>query len=733
MSRLLIINFIFLIPFLYSQSNPNPPRNLKASCCNNYVLVEWDEPLPGASYDTYIIYVNTGFLTSIPASQGTSFRDNNSGLHTKRTYTIKASHSEWGTVSIASNSSDGYGIRCFYVSMDGGSSPQTGEDPDHSVQLSNINNNGFLNYPFQTGGNGFYRGDTVFLVGTFSDQISFPTSPSFPQIISGIVDKQFVLCGAQLYHGANYQATLSGNGNGNALNSSGADYISFAHLRFTNINQYSSAIVFDRTSNGSINNCYFDFNSGSQCIKMQTDNNDCVNNIIEKNIVYQGTGADCWGSLPPIPPEPAKPGNGDFIQMGRQGDGNSGSFSGHIIRHNDVTLQNSSGVLLAPHTDCVQIYRTSKEDYIVIHNNIFRWKGSRTDGNTQGIFATSLLSNNPGGVIEIYNNIFYMATTGKNMCAANNYIQTQIIPPAFHTSYIVLKIWNNTFYAKSNWNMNINYGEKIVWVDRVPTEEEPIPSGSQSFELINNIFANFTSPQSLKKLSVLALNNFEGVQSEISNSAINDNLYFCPSFGRGDYITYYKDGIQDYTFDEFKAATLHEVDGHGGTSSIYDPAFPTITDNPVSFLAGGTYVVDYATTLNSLFTSYFSGYNRVANQWDRGAWEYTPLPPPDEEGRPGAGKIVASQLIIPTEFKVSKNYPNPFNPTSSIDFVLPQDGLVQIKLFSITGKEILNCLEFRSVGSHTYTFDLRGLPSGVYFYSLLFDGHVFNNKMMLLK
>ncbi|MBK8982463.1 MAG: T9SS type A sorting domain-containing protein [Ignavibacteria bacterium] len=80
------------------------------------------------------------------------------------------------------------------------------------------------------------------------------------------------------------------------------------------------------------------------------------------------------------------------------------------------------------------------------------------------------------------------------------------------------------------------------------------------------------------------------------------------------------------------------------------------------------------------------------------------------------------------------NYPNPFNPSTSISFYIPSGENVRLKIFDILGKEITILVnEFMSRGSHTVVFDAKGIPSGVYFYQIEAGNFSERKKMILTK
>ncbi|MBK8984268.1 MAG: T9SS type A sorting domain-containing protein [Ignavibacteria bacterium] len=89
---------------------------------------------------------------------------------------------------------------------------------------------------------------------------------------------------------------------------------------------------------------------------------------------------------------------------------------------------------------------------------------------------------------------------------------------------------------------------------------------------------------------------------------------------------------------------------------------------------------------------------------------------------------------IPTKFDLSQNYPNPFNPSTSINFDLPVDGKVSLKIYDMTGKEVMTLVnEVRSAGYYSVNFNASNLSSGAYFYILSADNFTATKKMMLLK
>jgi hypothetical protein len=87
------------------------------------------------------------------------------------------------------------------------------------------------------------------------------------------------------------------------------------------------------------------------------------------------------------------------------------------------------------------------------------------------------------------------------------------------------------------------------------------------------------------------------------------------------------------------------------------------------------------------------------------------------------------------KFELNQNYPNPFNPETTISYTLKNSATVNLKVYDISGKEMMNLIESKQKkGFHEMKFDGSNLASGIYFYQLLLDNKVVESKkMMLLK
>ena len=85
-------------------------------------------------------------------------------------------------------------------------------------------------------------------------------------------------------------------------------------------------------------------------------------------------------------------------------------------------------------------------------------------------------------------------------------------------------------------------------------------------------------------------------------------------------------------------------------------------------------------------------------------------------------------------FRLLGNYPNPFNPGTTIRYYLPLSAQVQITVYDILGKKVAQITNRRQqAGYHGVYFDAKNLPSGAYFYRIQVGKQMQIRKMLLLK
>jgi hypothetical protein len=109
----------------------------------------------------------------------------------------------------------------------------------------------------------------------------------------------------------------------------------------------------------------------------------------------------------------------------------------------------------------------------------------------------------------------------------------------------------------------------------------------------------------------------------------------------------------------------------------------------------------------------------------------------------GTNKVVASTEVsvnsLPKQFALSQNFPNPFNPSTSIKFDLPVDSKITLQVYNMIGQVVAELADGNfAAGSHNVDFNASGLTSGMYIYNLKalgVDGKIMNatRKMTLVK
>ena len=103
-------------------------------------------------------------------------------------------------------------------------------------------------------------------------------------------------------------------------------------------------------------------------------------------------------------------------------------------------------------------------------------------------------------------------------------------------------------------------------------------------------------------------------------------------------------------------------------------------------------------------------------------------------------KLLSSPLAIdefenneyPNAFTLFQNHPNPFNPSTTIKFILQKSSDVILKIYNLSGQEIeILVNEFRTAGKYEILWKPKNLPSGMYFYRLQAGEYTETKKLIL--
>lgn len=95
---------------------------------------------------------------------------------------------------------------------------------------------------------------------------------------------------------------------------------------------------------------------------------------------------------------------------------------------------------------------------------------------------------------------------------------------------------------------------------------------------------------------------------------------------------------------------------------------------------------------------------------------------------------IRKEMFSEIDFELHQNFPNPFNPLTTINFSIEEPGYVILKVFDILGKEVRTLIdEYKQQGNYSTQFNAENMPSGIYTYQLTANGKTLTRKMLLLK
>jgi hypothetical protein len=200
------------------------------------------------------------------------------------------------------------------------------------------------------------------------------------------------------------------------------------------------------------------------------------------------------------------------------------------------------------------------------------------------------------------------------------------------------------------------------------------------------------------------------IQGVISNwGAIGDTAWMKP----GDVPAYFVHGTSDSTvfYDKIPA------DG----PFLYGSKFAHAAAQRSGITTGIRLFSNTGHTLDDNSTKQDSAYK------DFSAWLYTIL-------KPTTTAVPTEIAAIPTTIELNQNFPNPFNPSTNIEFRVSSFGFVGLKVFDVLGREIATLVnEMRPAGTYRVRWDASSLSSGVYFYRLQAGDFVETRKMIFAK
>jgi len=173
--------------------------------------------------------------------------------------------------------------------------------------------------------------------------------------------------------------------------------------------------------------------------------------------------------------------------------------------------------------------------------------------------------------------------------------------------------------------------------------------------------------------------------------------------------------------------TLSETNNFGFYVERKLDGTASFTEVPNSFVAG------HQTTLEP------QAYSFTDNTVTSGVWYYR-LRQVDLDGKISYSEPVKVEFTTdvatgtPASYTLSQNFPNPFNPSTDIQFTLAKAGTVSLKVYDMLGREVATLANGEyAAGVHHVMFNATNLPSGAYFYSLKAGNFSAMKSMLLVK
>jgi len=207
-------------------------------------------------------------------------------------------------------------------------------------------------------------------------------------------------------------------------------------------------------------------------------------------------------------------------------------------------------------------------------------------------------------------------------------------------------------------------------------------------------------------------------------SMVSAEVTLSPSSGDGTF-DYYLD-FTNLTAGPLTVDIWTEMSGPGGRTKVGSVATDRTLEANRSYSESGTATLDGGTPVGDyVFTVKVGEYPDVVTASGSASYTKTSL---------GKDDISSSTGPVPTSFELFQNHPNPFNPTTTFSFTIPQSSIVNLTVYDLLGREVATLVnENLHVGSYEATFGASRLATGVYFYRLRAGNFVAMRRMIIVK
>ena len=183
------------------------------------------------------------------------------------------------------------------------------------------------------------------------------------------------------------------------------------------------------------------------------------------------------------------------------------------------------------------------------------------------------------------------------------------------------------------------------------------------------------------------------------------------------------------------------VKNHSTTQTITEASIKLICNDPwvtsispdtmnLPDIQPGTIVNTTNSFTVNIDTSIFQDYFNFTVEVSSNIWHYWT----DSMRVPPIITGADEELFVPLTYRLQQNFPNPFNPSTTIQYSIPHRSNVVIKVYDILGNEVKTLVnEEKDQGVYTINFDANNLASGLYLYRIQAGSFIDTKKMILLK
>jgi photosystem II stability/assembly factor-like uncharacterized protein len=233
----------------------------------------------------------------------------------------------------------------------------------------------------------------------------------------------------------------------------------------------------------------------------------------------------------------------------------------------------------------------------------------------------------------------------------------------------------------------------------------PDPNINFNRLLISTFYPNFNRVWAVGDNGIIYASTDYGFSWFPQNSNTNNNLYDLAFRNSDEGIAAGENGTVMYTTN-------------GGSTWVQDPELGDLTTNHIISVAK----LD-SNTASALIVSSLGGEAALADTTFILTVSSEPIVGIDVEHN-----------LPPATFNIFQNFPNPYNPTTIINYQVADAGFVTLKVYDVIGNEVASLVnENKGQGSYIIMFDATNLPSGIYFYRLQAGSFVETKKMVLMK